>query len=135
MNENEKIIRRYFNEAWNEGKLDVLDEIIDPNYINHSPGIPNPIPGPNGLKPIIAAIRNGFPDLYFQIDDIVNSENKVAIRCTMQGTHLGELFGISPTGKKVKINQMQIEYIKDGKIVEHWRQSDDMGMMKQLGQI
>ncbi len=135
MHENEKIIRRYFDEAWNQGKLEVLDEVIDPNYINHSPGLPNPLPGPNGLKPIIAAIRTGFPDLHFQIDDLIIAENKVAVRCTMQGTHLGDLFGIPPTGKKVKVNQMQIEYIKNGKIFEHWRQSDDMGMMKQLGQI
>lgn len=135
MHKNEKIIRRYFDEAWNLGKLDVLDEIIDPNYINHSPGLPNPTPGPNGLKPIIAAIRMGFPDLHFQIDDIVISEDKVAVRCTMKGTHLGDLFGMPPTGKKVNVNQMQIEYIKDGKIVEHWRQSDDIGMMKQLGKL
>lgn len=135
MHENEKIIRRYFDEAWNQGKLEVLDEIIDANYINHSPGLPNPLPGPNGLKPIIAAIRTGFPDLHFQIEDLVIAENKVAVRCTMQGTHLGDLFGMPPTGKKVKVSQMQIEYIKDGKIFEHWRQSDDMGMMKQLGQI
>jgi len=135
MHENEKIMRRYFEEAWNQGKLEVLDEIIDPNYINHSPGLPNPPPGPDGLKPIITAIRNGFPDLHFQIEDIVVSDNKVAVRCTMQGTHQGELFGMSPTGKTVKVNQMQIEWIKDGKIIEHWRQSDDMGMMKQLGQI
>ncbi len=135
MHQNEKIIRRYFDEAWNQGKLEVLDEIIDPNYINHSPGLPDPLPGPNGLKPIIAAIRTGLPDLHFQIEDLVITENKVAIRCTMQGTHLGDLFDIQPTGKKVKINQMQIEYIKDGKIFEHWRQSDDMGLMKQLGQI
>lgn len=119
MHENEKIIRRYFDEVWNHGKLEVLDEIIDPNYINHSPGIPNPPAGPNGLKPIISAIRTGFPDLHFQIEDLVISDNKVAVRCTMQGTHLGDLFGIAPTGKKIKINQMQIEHIKNGKIIEH----------------
>jgi steroid delta-isomerase-like uncharacterized protein len=135
MHENEKLIRRYFDEAWNQGKLEVLDEIIDPDYINHSPGLPDPIAGPDGLKPIIAAIRTGFPDLYFQINDMVITENKVAVRCTMQGTHLGNLFGIPPTGKKIEINQMQIEYIKNGKIIEHWRQSDDLGMMKQLGKF
>jgi len=135
MHENEKIIRRYFDEAWNQGKLEILDEIIDPHYINHSPGLPNPIPGPDGLKPIIVAIRSGFPDLHFQIEDLVISENKVAVRSTMRGTHLGNLFGIAPTGKKVNIHQMQIEYIKEGKIIEHWRQSDDLELMKQLGQI
>ena len=51
----------------------------------------------------------------------------------MHGTHLGDLFGMSATKKKVAVNQFQIEHIKAGKIIEHWRQSDDMGMMKQLG--
>ena len=131
--ENRIIIERYYNEAWNAGKLEILDEIIDPNYINHSPGIPNTARGPAGLKPIISALRFGFPDLGFEIDDMVITEDKVAVRCTMHGTHLGDLFGMPPTGKKVNVNQMQIEYIKNGKIVEHWRQSDDMGMMRQLG--
>jgi steroid delta-isomerase-like uncharacterized protein len=131
--ENRIIIERYYNEAWNAGKLEVLDEIIDPNYVNHNPGIPNIARGPAGLKPIISALRIGFPDLGFEINDMVITEDKVAVRCTMHGTHLGDLFGMPPTGKKVSVNQMQIEYIKDGKIVEHWRQSDDMGMMKQLG--
>jgi len=133
--ENQKLIERYYNEAWNQGKLDVLNEIIDEGYINDSPGMPNPPNGPNDLKPIISAMRIGFPDLQFEIDDMVISDDKVAIRCTMHGTHLGELFGIPATGKRVKVNQMQIEYIKDGKIVEHWRQSDDLGMMKQIDQL
>jgi predicted ester cyclase len=74
--------------------------------------MPNPSPGPNGLKPIITTIRSGFPDLNFQIDDIIISEHKIAVRCTMEGTHLGDLFGISPTGRKVKINQMHRVYKK-----------------------
>jgi len=132
---NKLIIERYYYEAWNKGNLKVLNDIIDSNYINHSPGIPDLARGPEGLKPIIMALRNGFPDLYFEIDDMVITDCKVAIRCTMHGTHLGELFGLPATGKKVNVNQMQIEYIKNEKIVEHWRQSDDLGMMKQLGKI
>ena len=128
---NKVIIERYYNEAWNQGKLDVLDEILDPAYINHNPGLPNPTPGPDGLKPIVVAMRAGLPDLRFEINDMLVTPEKVAIRCTMYGTHLGELFGIPSTGNKVVINQMQIEQIKDGKIVEHWRVSDDL--MKQIG--
>ncbi|CAN5441238.1 hypothetical protein BH10PSE19_BH10PSE19_04420 [soil metagenome] len=63
------------------------------------------------------------------------TENQVAIYCTMRGTHEGNLFGLLPTGKKVKVNQMQIEHIENGKIVEHWCQSDDLAMLRQLGKI
>jgi len=131
---NKSIIERYY-EAWNKGNLEVLDEIIDADYVNHNPGIPDLARGPDGLKPIIIALRNGFPDLHFEIDDMVITEDKVAVRCTMHGTHLGDLFGLSASGKKVKVNQIQIEYIKNEKIIEHWRQSDDLSMMKQLGKI
>ena len=134
--ENNKIlINRYFEEVWNQGKLDVLDEIMDENYINHSPGAPNPERGPKGLKPIIVAMRNAFPDLRFEIKNLVVNDDQVAIHSVMHGTHTGNLFGMAPTGKKVAVNQMQIERIKHGKIVEHWRQSDDLGMMRQLDQI
>lgn len=131
---NEQIIERYFDEVWNQGKLNVLDEIIDPKYVNHSPGMPNPEPGPAGLKPIIAGMRKAFPDLCFNIENMVVTEEQVAVHCTMHGTHTGDLFGLAATGKKIIVNQMQIERIQNGKIIEHWRQSDDLGMMKQLGQ-
>ncbi len=131
---NKILIKRYFEEVWNQGKLDVLDEIIDTNYINHSPGAPNPERGPEGLKPIIAGIRKAFPDLRFGIKNMVVTDEQVAIHCVMHGTHKGDLFGMAATGKIVKVNQMQIERIINGKIVEHWRQSDDLGMLQQLGQ-
>lgn len=132
---NKILIERYFEEVWNQGKLEVLDEIIDADYINHSPGMPNPERGPQGLKPIVAGIRKAFPDLKFEIKNMVVTDEQVAIHCIMHGTHKADLFGIPPTGKVITVNQMQIERIIDGKIVEHWRQSDDLGLLQQLGQI
>ena len=129
----EKIIQRYFDEVWNQGRLEVLDEIIAPDYINHSPGLPDPLPGPVGLKPIVAAMREAFPDLHYEVHDLVVGEGKVAVRCTLTGTHQGDFFGIAPTGRPVRASQFQIEYIRDGQIVEHWRQTDDLGLRQQLG--
>ena len=132
---NKTLIQRYFNEVWNDGKINVLDEIIAPDYINHSPGMPNPPPGPEGLKPIVLAIREAFPDLHYEILNLVVSDTQVAAHVLMQGTHQGDFFGIAPTGNKINVPQMQIERIADGKIVEHWRVTDDMSLMKQLGQL
>lgn len=131
----EKIIQRYFGEVWNQGDLDVLDEIIAPDYVNHSPSTPNPPTGPVGLKPIVAAMRTAFPDLHYEVHDLVVDEGKVAVRCTMTGTHQGDFFGIPPTGQAVQVSQFQIEYIRDGQIVQHWRQTDELGLMRQLGLI
>jgi len=134
-NRNKQIIRTYFNEAWNKGHLDVLDSILSENYINHTPSTPNPPKGPAGLKPIIVAIRAGFPDLHYEIKDIIVTQDRVVARVIMAGTQTGTLFGIAPTGKHIEVNQINIEKIENGKITEHWRVTDELAMMKQLGVV
>lgn len=131
----EQLIKRYFEEVWNKGKLEVLDEIIAPDYINNSPGMANPVPGPEGLKPIVAGIRQAFPDLKYVIENMVVSDAQVAVHTTMHGTHKGDFFGLAPTHKGIKVSQMQIERIANNKIVEHWRVTDELTMLRQLGQM
>jgi steroid delta-isomerase-like uncharacterized protein len=131
----ETLARRYFEEVWNQGKVDVLDELLAPDYINHTPSTGHPPAGPAGLKPIVLAIRRAFPDLHFTIDDVIVTGSAVAIRTTMTGTHEGDLFGVPPTRRKIKVMQLQIERIKNGRIAEHWRVTDELSMMKQLGVV
>ena len=133
LNENKKLIETYFFRVWNNGELDLLDTIIDENYINHSPGGPvTPLPGAPGLKPIVAAMRQGFPDLHYSINDLVITKNRIVARVAMTGTLLGELWGMQPNGNRIEVNQINIEYVKDGRITEHWRLTDELKMMKQL---
>jgi steroid delta-isomerase-like uncharacterized protein len=135
LDNNEQLIIRYFEEVWNQGILEVLDEIISADYINHNPGMANPPRGPEGLKPIVSAIRKAFPDLKYIIENMVISDNQVAVYTTMYGVHKGDFFGLAPTNKSIKVNQMQIERIENNKIIEHWRVTDDLTMLRQLGQI
>lgn len=132
---NRRLIRRYFEEVWNEGRLDVLDELLAPDYLNHSPGIPNPRPGPADLKPIVAGMRIGIPDLHYQLLDLVVTEDKAVAYVSVTGTHKGPLFGIEATGRKIDVRQMQIEWIRDGRIWQHWRLTDDLNLLRQLGQL
>src|SRR5512141_1890195 len=118
------IVTRYFEEVWNEGKVDVLDQIMSPDYINHSPSLPDPRPGPADLKPIVLAMRDGIADLHYEILDMVATADKVAIHLRVTGTHTGPLFGIPATGRKIDVHQMQIEWIRGGKIWQHWRITD-----------
>ncbi|AXY73105.1 ester cyclase [Paraflavitalea soli] len=131
--QNKKIIQRYYGEVWNQGRLGVLDELLDPQYINHTPSVPNPPAGPAGLKPIVAAIRRAFPDLHYEIKDIVVNDSMAVARVVMTGTQLDSLFNLPPTGRKIRVNQMNIEKVRNGKIVEHWRVTDELTLMKQLG--
>jgi steroid delta-isomerase-like uncharacterized protein len=129
------VARRYFEEVWNQGKVDVLDELLAPDYVNHTPSVGSPPPGPNGLKPIVLAIRRAFPDLHFTIEDVVVATDAVAIRTTMTGTHRGDLFGMAPTHRSVRVTQIQIERLRGGRIVQHWRVTDELTLMRQLGVV
>ena len=131
--DNKELMARYFKEAWNEGKLDILDELIAPGYVNHNPAFPDLPNGPEGVKPIMAGFRASFPDLRFVIEDQIEEGDRVVTRFTLRGTQTGDFMGIPPTGRRVELSGIQIERIVDGKIVEHWRISDDLGMLTQLG--
>jgi len=126
------LVTRYFEEVWNRGRLDALDEILTADYVNHSPSLPNPRPGPTGLKPIVAAMRAGIADLHYEILDMVATPDKVAVYVRLTGTHEGELFGMAPSGKPVDVRQMQFEWLRGGRISEHWRITDETALMRQL---
>jgi steroid delta-isomerase-like uncharacterized protein len=132
---NEQLGRRYFEEVWNRGNLDVLDQLLAPHYINHTPSTPNPPPGAAGLKPIVLAMRQAFPDLHYEIKDIVATDDAVVMRVLMTGTHRGDLFGLAPTGRRVTVDQINIERIENGRIAEHWRVTDELKLMRQLGAV
>ena len=128
------LVTRYFEEVWNRGRLDTLDEILTADYVNHSPSLPNPRPGPAGLKPIVAAMRGGIADLHYEILDMVATPDKVAVYVRLTGTHEGELFGMAPSGRPIDVRQMQIEWLRGGRISEHWRITDETTLMRQLSE-
>jgi steroid delta-isomerase-like uncharacterized protein len=129
---NLKVIERYFA-AWSSGDLDAFDDLVAADYVNHSPSTPDPEPGPAGLKPIAAAMREGFPDLAYEIVHMVAEADLVAVHTLVTGTNTGELFGAPPTGLPIRVRQMQIERLRDGRIAEHWRVTDEAEMARQLG--
>jgi len=79
--------------------------------------------------------RSGMPDLKVVIEDMIAEGDKVATRYTLEGTHQGELFGVPPTGQRLSIESMTVERVSEGKIREHWRVTDTLEMMQQLGVV
>ena len=130
---NRELVTRYFEEVWNQGRLEVLDELMAADYVNHSSSTPNPRPGPEDLKPIVAEMRRGMPDLRYEILDMVVAADRVAVYVRMTGTHRGTLFGMEPSGARIDVRQMQFEWIKDGRIAQHWRLTDDLSLLRQMG--
>ncbi|WP_242112482.1 ester cyclase [Luteimonas aquatica] len=129
----ERILRRYFDEVWNAGRLDALDELLTPDYVNHSPSIENPEPGPAGLKPIVVALRTAIPDLHYELLDFVATPDKIAAHVRVTGTQRGELFGMPASGARIDVRQMQFEWLREGRICAHWRLTDEAALMRQLG--
>jgi steroid delta-isomerase-like uncharacterized protein len=132
--ESKSIVRQFWG-VWDEGNIGLVDELLAPDYVNHSPGIPDQPEGPEGVKAVVDMFRSGMPDLRVVIEDMIAEGDKVATRYTLEGTHEGELFGIPPTGQRLSIKSISLERVLDGKIREHWRITDTLDMMQQLGVI
>ena len=130
---NETVLRRFIGEVINNGDFSVLDELVQPNYVYRSPD--QELDGPEALKGLLAAYRIAFPDLNVRIDDLVNGGDRVVISVTLTGTHEGDLMGISPTGRRVKINGMILSHFQGGKIVKEWEILDMLAMFQQLGVV
>ena len=133
---NKTLSRRFFDEVFGKGKLNVLDEIIAKDHVNNGPGnLPGLPTGPEGTKQLVTVYRNAFPDLRFTIDEQITEGDKVVTRWTADGTHQGELAGIPPTNKTSTVTGIVVDRIADGKIAESWGIFDQFGMMQQLGVI
>ena len=130
--ENKAIMRRFWD-VWEEGNIDLLDELLAPVYINHTLATPDLPPGPEGVKEVVSMFRSGMPDLRVVIEDMIAEGDKVATHYALEGTHRGELFGVPPTGQRLSIKSITVERVSEGKILEHWRVTDELGMMRQLG--
>lgn len=119
-------------EAIVAGELDVLDEVFAADVVDHDPA-PDQGPGPQGFKDFFSALRTAFPDLEVEVEKLVADDDHVAIAYTLSGTHEGDFNGVDPTGKKVTARGMQIGRFEDGKIVERWGSTDELGILQQLG--
>ena len=132
--ENKAVVRRFWG-VWEEGNIDLVDELLAPDYLNHTPASPDQPTGPEGVKGLVAMFRSAIPDLRVVVEDMIAEGEKVAVRYTLEGTHEGELFGVPPTGRRLSIKSIAVERVSEGTIREHWRVTDSLDMMQQLGVI
>lgn len=129
---NKNISHRVNEQVWNEGKLNLIDDLVSSDFVNHSapPGLPA---DRDGFKQLVAIYRVAFPDVHITIEDILAEGDRVMTRWSATGTHKGELLGIAPTEKKVTVTGMSENRISGGKVVEQWNEFDDLGMLQQIG--
>ena len=133
--ENKALIHRWFEEVWNKGRAEAIDEMFAEEAVAHglAEASGQELRGPAGFKPFFQNFRDAFPDIRVIVEDTIAEGDKVATRLTLHAVHTGEFQGMLATGKQIAMAQTTIHRIRDGKITEVWVSSDDVGMMKQLG--
>ena len=137
MSENETLLRRWFEEVWNKGSEDAIDEMFAAdgivNGLNDAKG--NPVRGTEAFKTFHRAFRAAYPDLKITVEDVVGEGDKIAARCTVRATHAGEGLGIAPTNQPIEFTGLTFVKIKDGKITEAWNEFDFLKMYSQVGAL
>ena len=131
--ENKTVVRRLYEEM-NKHNWAGIEELYAPDYVVHSTGV-FPDLDRAGLKQLMPAVWTAFPDMHYTVEDMIAEGDKVVSRVTVRGTHQGDLMGMPPTGKQVSWTGIEIDRIEDGKFVESWMNTDDLGLMQQLGAI
>jgi steroid delta-isomerase-like uncharacterized protein len=128
--------RRLLEETFNEGRVELFDQLVAPAAVNHDPATParmRDLSGPEMFKRTVTMYRAAFPDVRITVDDVIAADDKVVLRWHSEGTHRGELEGLAPTGARASVTGIGIDRWKDGKVVEAWTEWDNLGLARQLG--
>ena len=136
-NENKELLRRWFEEVWNKGREEAIDEMFAADGIAHglTEGSDKTMRGPVDFKPFFRTFRSAFPEIEVVVEDVIAEGDKVAARCRVRGKHQSDSLGFAATGLPTEFTGIAIVRIQGGKIVEAWNNFDFMTMYKQLGAL
>lgn len=128
------ISHRWFDEVWNRGHEEAIDELLAIDVIGHNLG-EGEVRGPAAFRVFWRNMRSAFPDLHIRIEDTIVQGPKAAVRVVLEGTHRGEGLGLPPTGRRVTVGGNLILKVEGGKVVEAWNAWDQLGLLRQLGVV
>lgn len=130
------IARRWHQEIYLRGRLDVADEICSPDLVAHGTAVaPDAPTGPRFVREDAAGMREAFDILALTDDDVFASGDRVAIRWTLRATHVGGFLGIEGTGRQVHVTGMDIFRMDGDRIAEFWTEFNLMDLAEQIGAI
>ncbi len=128
-------MRRFYEEIFGQGNLDLVDELATDDFVDHEEGPPGTPPGKEGTKAFVSMFRDAFPDIKAEVGEMLEDGDLVAARVTFSGTHDGEFMGVPASGKKVSIETIDIVRFDGDQVAEHWGVTDAMALMQQIGAI
>ncbi|MEA2509247.1 MAG: hypothetical protein QOG21_1329 [Actinomycetota bacterium] len=129
----QEIVRRFYEEVMGDGHISALDELATADYEEHDP-LPGQGEGLSGLKARSSMLRDGLAP-HFTVEDVIGQGDKLVVRWTNSGKHVGDFLGIPPTNKSFSIAGVDIFRLEEGKLAEHWHVVDQLSMLQQLGLI
>ncbi len=129
----ESVVRRFYEEMCNGRQNGIAAELFTDDHAFHDPQLPA-AEGPQGVADTVATYQEGV-DGHWQIEELFSAGDRVVVRWTGSGTHIGEVNGIPPTNRKVKVDAISIHRMQDGKIAETWEVWDTLGFLQQLGVV
>ena len=133
--QNKALISRLMDEVVSQGNYDAADGLVDPHFVGHSPTPGFDTEGLEAYKQFFRTMRGAFPDLRIEIHEQLSVDDRVVTRWTARATHLGEFMGLPPSGKQGAMSGINIDRIQNGKVVECWSLSDELGLMRQIGAL
>lgn len=129
---NRAVVARFVDEVYNLKRVQAVDDLVAPTHASDDPAMPG-VRGPRDIRLVAEMFHLTFPDWHEQIEDMIVEGDKVAVRITATGTHVGYFLDIPPTGRQVTITGHVIYQLAEGQIVAHWAMFDMLGLMRQLG--
>ena len=129
------LVRRLFEEVANKGNYDAANEMVHPDFIGHSFSPGTETIGVEGYKQFFKMLHGAFPDLSITIEEQVAEGDRVVTRWTARATHLGEFMGMPASGHQGVMSGINIDRVVDGKLTECWSNSDELGLLRQIGAL
>jgi steroid delta-isomerase-like uncharacterized protein len=133
---NKTLVRRWFEEVWNQGREETINELFAANGIGYGLGDTDVTThGPAEFKIFASNLRGALPDIHMKIEDIMAEGDRVTVRITVEGTHKGGQLGVAPTGRRIRIQGIVVVRVANGQIVEGWNSWDQLGLLRQIGAL
>ena len=126
------VVRRNTDEVQGGGNFELFDELFADDFLDHTPQ-PGSTPDKSGALQLYKTLRSAFPDFHAEIHWQLGDGDRVTTYKTYHGTHLGEFFGLAPTGRKIQFETVDVMRVRDGKITDHWGVANLFSLMEQLG--
>src|SRR4051794_5866383 len=129
----EAVVRRFYEQMCNERKNELAPELFTADHVMHDPQVPAGT-GPDGVAAVVSTYQEGVEG-HWAIEEIFSTGDRVVVRWTGSGTHVGEVNGVPPTGRAISVDAITIHRMTDGRIAETWEVWDTLGFLQQIGVV